>query len=115
AAGVPHVVAEEVEARETGTCAELASEVIAHDDDARFDLHLADRNVERSNQPTDVFQAVGRILQQQRVGALIDRDRATLGEQSALTLSLDQCGQIRSLGIVDLQVFGTQRRKLLYV
>ena len=71
-----------VEAAEAGADAEFAREVIADDDDARFDLHLANRNVERADQAADVVEAIGRILQQQRVGALVHGDRAALGEQA---------------------------------
>ena len=105
-----------VEAAEAGAGAELAREVVADDHDARFDLHLADRNVERADQATDVVEAVGGVLQQQRVGAFVDRDRAALGQQAAgAALRLDQRGEIGGLRVVDLQVFGAQRREFLHV
>ena len=69
-------------AGEAGANAEFAREVVADDDDASFDLHLADRNIERADQATDVVQAIRGVLQQQRVGTLVDRDRAALGEQA---------------------------------
>ena len=69
-------------AGEAGTRAELAREVVADDDDARFDLHLADRNIERADQAADVVETIGGVLQQQRVGAFVHRHRAALGQQA---------------------------------
>ena len=60
----------------------------------------------------DVGEPFRRVLQQQRVGPLVDRDAAALGEERALALRLDQRRQVGSLGVVDLQVLGAHRREL---
>ncbi len=67
-----------------------------------------------ADQAADVGEPLGRVLQQQRVGALVDRDAAALGQQRALALRLDQRGEIGGLGVVDLQELGAQRRQLLH-
>ena len=94
--------------------AELAAEVVVDDHDARFDQHLPHRNVERRDQPADVGQALRGVLQQQRVGALVDRDAAALREQRVVLAGLDQRREVARLRVVDLQVFGAQRRQLLH-
>ena len=69
-----------------------------------------------ADQAADVVEAIGGILQQQRVGALVDRDACRAWRAATpLALRLDQRGQIGGLGVVDLQVLGTQRRELLHV
>ena len=93
------------------THAQFAAEIVVHDDDARFDQHLAHRDVERLHEAANVGQAIGRVLQQQRVGTLVDRDAAAVGQQRTLAL-LDQPGQVGRLGVIDLQVFRAHRRQL---
>ena len=94
--------------------AQLALEVIVDDHDARLDQHLAHRDVEGRHQAADVGEAVGGVLHQQGVGALIDR-HAAARRQQRVGLRLDQRRHVRGLGVVDLQVLGAQRRELLHV
>src|SRR5690606_33158674 len=96
---------------ETNT--DVATEVVVHDDDARFDHDLANGDVERGNQPANVGEALGRILQEQRIRTLVDRDAAALREQGIVRAGLDQRGQVARLRVVHLQVLGAQRRELL--
>src|SRR5215204_5884834 len=85
-----------IPAGEASASAELTREVIADNHNASFDLHLPDRNVERTHQAANIVEAIGRILQQQRVRAFVDRYGATLGKETAAArLSLDQIGEVR--------------------
>ena len=93
------------------TYAQLAAEIVVHDDDTRFDQHLAHRNVERLHEPANVGQAIRRVLQQQRIGTLVDGHAAAVGQQRTLAL-LDQPGQVGRLGVIDLQVFRAHRSQL---
>src|SRR5690606_35536076 len=56
--------------------AEIALEVLAHRHDARFDAHLAHRDIQLQHQVADRRDALGGVLDQQRVDAGIDRDIA---------------------------------------
>ena len=62
---------------------EVAAEVVVDDDDARLDQYLLDRNIERADHAADVLQALGRVLDQQRVGAIVDSDAAAIGQHRA--------------------------------
>src|SRR5690606_13091092 len=62
---------------EAETNAQVTAQVVIHDDDARFDEYLANRNVERADEPANVLQLLGRILHEQGVGAIVDRHRTT--------------------------------------
>ena len=94
--------------------AQLALEVVVDDDDARLDEHLAHRDVERRHQAAHVREPVGGVLQQQGVGALVDRHAAARGQQR-VGLRLDERRHVGGLGVVHLQVLGAQRRELLHV
>ena len=63
---------------------QVTLEVVGDDHDARLDQHLAHRDVQRRHQAADVGEPVGGVLQQQRVGAVIDRDVAARGQQVAV-------------------------------
>ena len=55
------IVAVALDARVAGAHAELTREVVVHDDDARFDQHLADRDVQRRDEAADVGEAVSDV------------------------------------------------------
>ena len=99
---------------DTESGAEVALERVAHDHDARFDQYLFDGYVEGLHQAPDVREFVRRVLHQQGVGALIDGQGAASRQHGLLaTRGLDQFGQIRDLGIVDLHEFRAGRRQIL--
>src|SRR5699024_5624849 len=64
--------------------AQLAGKAAVGNHNARFDLHLADRNVEIGNHAPDFLQPLCRFVDQQAVGALIDRDATAIGQHRAL-------------------------------
>ena len=70
-----------VMAGEAGAHAQVTREVRADHHDARFDQHLAHGDIERRDQRADAGDAVGRVLDQQRVGARVDGDAATRRQQ----------------------------------
>jgi hypothetical protein len=45
------------------------------------------------DQAADVGEPLGGVLQQQRVGALVDRDAAAIRQQRVLALRLDQAAR----------------------
>ena len=53
--------------------AQVAFKGVADDDDARFDQHLPHGHVQGLHQAADVRQLVRGVLDQQGVGALVDR------------------------------------------
>src|SRR5205823_6268954 len=66
------------------------------------------------HQAAHVRQPVGGVLQQQGVGAIVDRDAAARRQQR-IGLRLDERRHVLGLGVVHLQVLGAQRRELLHV
>jgi len=52
--------------------AQLAREIIVDDDDARLDEHLAHGNIKRRNQAANIGEALGGVLQEERVGTIVD-------------------------------------------
>src|SRR4029453_6222959 len=71
-----------VEEREPGLLAEahaeLLAEAVARDDDARLDLHLADRRVDLANDLAHFLEACGGVRDEQDVAARIDDREAPL-------------------------------------
>jgi hypothetical protein len=97
--------------------AEIAAEVVVRHHDAGLDEHLPHRDVERGHQAAHVGDPLRRVVDQQRVGALVDADAAAIGEQraGARARAPEQVGEVGGLRVVDLQEFRTQRRELLDV
>jgi hypothetical protein len=92
---------------------ELAREVVVDDNDARFDEHLTDRDIERATRRR-MSASLSAVSCSSSV--FVRSSIATLPRRKAAnSLRLDQGGEVRRLGIVDLQVLGAQRRKLLQI
>src|SRR3569832_341443 len=91
--------------------AEAAAEVVVGDDDARFDQDLPHRDVELAHHPADLGQAAGGVEDQQRVGAVVHRDLAAVGQERAL-FRADQRREIGRLGVIHGDDLRTQRLEL---
>ncbi len=87
---------------------EFLRKIIVGDDDAALDQHLTHWDVQAANHGTEFCQLVARLQHQQGVGALIDGDAATLGQQAALA-ALEQGGHLCGLGVIDLDDLAAQR------
>ncbi len=99
--------------------AQVAFEGVADDHDARFDQYLPDRHVQGLHQAADIRQIFRRVLHQQGVGALVDRQSAARRQHGILGACggrrPDQLRQVRDLGIVDLHELSVGRRQLLHL
>ena len=71
------------DAREAQDRAQLAREIVVDDDDARLDEHLTHGNIEGCNQAPNVGETLGGVLQQQGVGAIVDRHVTARRQQRA--------------------------------
>ena len=112
--GGDNSVAVGIHGRKTDARTEVAFKVVGYDDDARLDEHLPDRNIEGRDEAPDVGETFGRVLQQESVGTLVDSN-ATARRQERAALGLDERSHLGSLGVIHLQVLGTQRREFLDV
>src|SRR3546814_2451484 len=63
--------------------AQFTRERLGRDHDPRLDHHLVDRAVELHHQILDIGHAVGNVDHQQRVGATVEADAATRGQEAA--------------------------------
>ena len=83
-AGDADVVVARVERRLRAEArAELAAPLVVGDHDARLDQHLAHRDVELQDQAAGLLEAPAGVLHEERVGALVDRGAAALGQDRA--------------------------------
>src|SRR3546814_9640710 len=89
---------------ELGT--QLARERLGRDHDPRLDHHLVDRAVELHHQILDIGHAVGNVDHQQRVGATVEADAATRGQEAAAPLrSEEHTSDLQSLMRISYAVF----------
>ena len=105
------IVVEGLEGRHSETHADVAAEIVLGEDDAGLDQHLADRNIQPLDKRPDVGQGLAGVLDQQGIGALVDRDPSAFGQQGIG--AGQELGDIGGLGIVDLNELRAQRRQLL--
>jgi hypothetical protein len=82
-----------------------------------FSVPVPHGDIKRGDELAHIGDAVGGVLDQQRVGAAVDRDTAAARQQrlATRTLRLHQRRDVLGLGVVDLQVFGAQRGQILDV
>src|SRR6266850_568442 len=87
--------------------AEVLAEAVVRFDDARLDHHLTNGDVDLGEQAAHFFQAAGRVLHEQRVGARVDHGAAALGED-ALGRVGEQLLHVGRLLVAHLERFGAR-------
>ena len=96
--------------------AQVAAEVVVDDDDARFDQHLPNRNVQGTHEAADILQAFCRVLHEQRIGAVVDADTAAIRQQAVpragAGFATDQGRKVTGLRVIHLQEFRIKRFQL---
>ncbi len=93
--------------------AQLTVEGILGDHDASLDQDLLHRDIEGRHQTADVLDTALGVLHQESVGARVDGDAATLGEELPPLVALKHGRDLVGLGKVDLHKLGAQRLQLL--
>ena len=84
---------------------EILAEAVRRFDNSRFDQHLAHRDVDLRDQHPDVFEARGRVLNEQHVRTGIDDGTAALREHPLILVGQQLLHSIRFL-IIQLEAFG---------
>ncbi|MNZ12393.1 hypothetical protein D3C78_292680 [compost metagenome] len=86
-------------------------EAVVYGHHARLDHHLLDRDIEDVQHPLDVADDIRRVFDHQHVGAFVHAHCAS-GREQLGALGGEQGRHFGCLGIVDLQIFGIERRQI---